>query len=365
MKEKRLPIYILMSLILMLTMGLMTGCGKDEESDNSGKVASTEAVLSTASTEEVVVTTETPKDADGFIVSDDYVETLGDTINVRVSPSTDADIYMLLEAGEVLKRTGYNDEWTRVLVDNENFYIYSDYVVLTQAPADESAYEATVASPGDAAGSGKELVKKIVIDPAKQANINVNQEQVGPGSEETKIGASTGNVGDTFGTKEYTLNLQYANLLKTEMESRGYEVILTRTDDNVDLSNQARAQLANESGATVFIRIQMNYSENKELSGAMAVCMTQDSQFNADLYGESSKLATRLLQGIIEQTEADNHGVYETDGMTVINWSSIPVVVIMPGYLSNENDEANLTSAEYQADIIKGIANGIDYYFAQ
>lgn len=361
MKNSRLCLYI----IMIMLAAAVSGCGKDKKQDDKGDKASTEATAAAASTEADVASTETARDEDGFIPAEDYVETLGDTINVRISPSTDADIYMLLEAGEVLKRTGYNEEWTRVMMDNDDFYIYSDFVALTQPPADTSKFEPPAASPSDAQGTGRQLVKKIVIDPGKQANINVNQEAVGPGSEETKQEAGTGSVGDAFGTKEYELNLQYANLLKIELERRGYEIILTRTEDNVDLSNQERAQLANDSGAAVFIRIQMNYSEDTELSGAMAVCMTEDSKFNANLYGESNKLATRLLQGITEQTEATNHGIYESDQMTAINWSSIPVAVIMPGYLSNETDEANLISAEYQTSMIKGIANGIDYYFAQ
>ena len=74
-------------------------------------------------------------DADGYYITNDYVKTLGETINVRVAASTDADIYKLLPGGEILNRVGYNEEWTKVMVDGSTFYVYSEYVIQTEPPA--------------------------------------------------------------------------------------------------------------------------------------------------------------------------------------------------------------------------------------
>lgn len=359
MKKNKFLLYFLMIFMLIFVVG----CGKkDKDSDKTtGSEATTEATIDLNNISTDTDAEKKPqKDADGYYITDDYVETVGETINVRVSPSLDADIYRIKEAGEVLKRTGYNDEWTRVLVDNSDFYISSEFVVETDAPVQDETENI-----GTDSDASQALDKKIVIDPGNQANFNVDLEELGPGSDDTKKGASNGNVGTELGTKEYELNLIYANLLKTELENRGYEVTLTRDTNDIDLSNKERAEIANQSGASVFVRIQMNYSENSELTGAMAVCMTEDSQFNSNLYNDSNQLASRLLQGIIEQTECVNHGIYETDRMTAINWSNIPVAVITLGYLSNADDEAKLISSEYQTKMINGIANGIEYYFAQ
>ncbi len=353
MKRKN---YIIVVFALCL---ILTSCGGKNDKKKKNDATSTETVPYQPATE-TEATTELPKDEDGFYITNDYVMTVGDTINVRVSPSTDASIYSLLGGGEVLNRTGYNDEWTRVILDNTNFYIHSELVEITDAPPEAMTEEIEdEASETDAV----KLEKKIVIDAANQTNPNMTQEAIGPGSEETKQGATTGNTGATLDTKEYELNLIYAEALKAELEKRGYEVTITRTENEVDLTNQERAQIANNSGATTFIRIQMNYSANSELSGVMALTMTNDSPYNASLHDDSYKLATRILQGATEKTGAINHGIYESNQITAVNWSNIPVTVIYVGYLSNSQDETNLLDENYRKDMIEGIADGIDYFY--
>jgi N-acetylmuramoyl-L-alanine amidase len=300
-------------------------------------------------------------DADGFYPADDYIKTVADTVNVRLQPDTDSSIYKLLAAGEVVKRTGYNDEWARVDIDGGSFYIYAEYVEVTDAPADVEEETASTETSEDENEDAKP--KTIVIDPGNQLSMNASTEQIGPGSEDTKMGATTGVVGIAQGTEEYSLNLTYALALKQELEERGYTVTLTRESNDVNITNKERAEIANASGAEAFIRIKMNYSTNDALTGIMAVTMSESSPYNSELYDESQKLATRLLQGLTESTGATNHGIYESDSMTAVNWSSIPVAVIELGYLSNEEDESKLLDVSYQSEVIKGLADGIDLYY--
>ena len=159
------------------------------------------------------------------------------------------------------------------------------------------------------------------------------------------------------------MNLSYAKLLKTELESRGYQVLLTRDTDEINLSNKDRAELANDSEATIYVRIQMNFSENSSLAGVMAVCMPEDSTFNGDLHADSYRLATYLIQGVLDKTACTNQGIYETDQMTSINWSEKPVALIKLGYLSNSEEESKLVDPDYQSEIVKGLADGLDAYY--
>jgi N-acetylmuramoyl-L-alanine amidase len=87
--------------------------------------------------------------------------------------------------------------------------------------------------------------------------------------------------------------------------------------------------------------------------------------YNGHLYDQSHALSTRILQGITEEVDVVNNGIYETDQMTTINWSIVPVSVIKIGYLSNEGEEELLMSYDYQTRICTGIANGLDFYFGK
>lgn len=366
--NRRILLYVAMT---FLFLGLV-GCGKkqDESSTNTQPIIQDEVQVNNTQIDSESVDSEvaTPVvDAEGYTVTDDYVKTTSMTVNVRVSPSTDAAIYRMLEEGTVLNRTGYKGDWTRILMDGTDFYVHSEFLVKTEKPEEleeppEDVAQQDVNMPED---TETPKVKKVVIDPGNQANANAAQEPIGPNSDVTKQGISVGKVGVLYGTKEYELNLAYAQLLKAELESRGYEVLLTRDNNAVDMTNKQRAEFANQSEATVFIRIQMNYSSNDDLSGVMALCMAENSPYNSQLYSESYALSTRLLQGIIEETGAVNNGIYETNEMTAINWSQIPVAVVKIGFLSNAEEEANLVSDEYKNKVITGIANGIDYYFEQ
>lgn len=363
-KISKRNIYIAISLTALLGVTL-TGCGGKKNKETDIATATDAGEIMPDSNTEVVQQVQQPQsdvvyDAEGFVVVSDYVETTGDTVNVRVQPTTDASIYELLAAGEVLKRTGYNDQWTRVFIDNTNLYIYSEYVVETEAPVN------TDADGNEDNAEEEERIPKektIVIDPGNQSSMNASTEPVGPGSEQTKVGVNSGVIGTAQGTAEYAVNLTYALALKDELEGRGYTVTLTRETNDANITNKGRAELANSTGATAFVRIKMNYSTNDALTGVMAVTMSSSNPYNSELYGESQELATRILQGITVQTEAENHGIYETDGMTAINWSDIPVAVIELGYLSNADDEAKLLDADYQKKVISGMADGIDLYY--
>lgn len=368
LRDKKTRIILLTCMMALV----LAGCGGKKKSKvNSSNFATSTDVTIGETTGSIApsdnnqgndmsgVTVVPQRDKDGFYVTDDFVETIGETVNVRVSPTTDSKIYMMLEPGKVMKRTGYNDEWTRVTIDRTSFYVFSEFVQIT------SKKQTTVGTDAGVDDEGKRLPKNktIVIDACNQVNMNAATEPVGPGSEETKVGANTGFTGANMGTAEYAINLTYALALKAELESRGYVVTMTRESNDVNITNRQRAEIANTSGATAMVRIKMNYSTNTALSGVMATTMTHDNPYHPNLYADGQELATRMLQGVTIWTGATNHGVFQTDGMTAINWSNIPVAVIELGYLSNAEDEANLLDAEYQKKVISGLADGIDLYY--
>lgn len=303
--------------------------------------------------------------ANGFTEVDETVYILEDKVNLRKGCGTQFSIVTQLNTGDSIKRTGYSEGWSRVVYKDKECYVMSEFL-----------------SKEDPTGAGGENVMALENQPVQAGAdgsaaaggrivaIDAGHRLKGfrKGTNRSRLIDNEGQGGGRRGgnqheTPEYKLTLSVSQKLRRILEERGYKVIMIRESNDVNLSNAERAEIANKSGASIFVRVHANSLDNNSVHGTLSMCQTAKNRYNGNLHAKSYSLSKKITDYVCAATGFKNRGVQETDSMSGINWCTIPVTIIEMGFMSNPEEDQKMAQDDYQELIAAGIANGIDAYF--
>lgn len=190
------------------------------------------------------------------------------------------------------------------------------------------------------------------------------REPVSPLSDETKPRYLSGTRGASL--TEEQLNLQVALKLRDALEALGAEVVMTREVSEISLPNTERCRIANESGADVHVHIHADGSESTSANGVSVLIPDGDLLGTPSIVEESARLGQLMVDCVSEATGAKNRGTVPRSDLTGLNFSEIPSVFIEMGFMTNPEEDALLSSGEYQDKIVAGMANSLlDWYGAE
>jgi N-acetylmuramoyl-L-alanine amidase len=205
----------------------------------------------------------------------------------------------------------------------------------------------------------------IGIDPGHQRIYNPKPEPVAPGSGQTKQKVAGGCRGVNSKVYEYEVVQNVGLYLKALLEELGATVVITHETLDVNISNAERAQMFNDAGVDLGIRLHCNKSDKRETRGAFMLVPTEG---RTKFYDYNVAAARTILQAYVDETGIPICG---KDGMTYrsdqtgFNWCTRPIINIEMGHLSNPDDDRLLSDEAFQKTMAQGLCNGIVQFFAE
>ena len=177
-------------------------------------------------------------------------------------------------------------------------------------------------------------------------------------------GRDAGASGINTGVKESDLSLAISQKLRDYLSNFGFKVVMTRETQAGLYSENAknfkkddmakREKIINKINADMIISIHLNSFPSISEKGAQA--FFEDSNENSILL--SNAVQKQLINNLPDARKSANKGDYY-----ILKSKNVPCSLIECGFLSNPDEEALLTTQDYQQEVAYAIFCGIiDYY---
>ncbi|MGL4730574.1 MAG: triple tyrosine motif-containing protein [Clostridium sp.] len=215
----------------------------------------------------------------------------------------------------------------------------------------------------------KEDTRKTILIDAGHGSGNKNYDNGDVGSSDTHYGVYY---------EEGKLNLQVAQKLKSALEKKGFNVLMTRGNSSDNMELRERARYANRENVDLVISIHQNsFDSNSHGVEVLVDPRSMDSNYRKEVIelgytdpnkthskkvSDSRKLASIVVDNLARQTGFRNRGVKD-QMLTVMRNSKCPAILVECGFISNPNEAKKLANSNFQQGIANSIANSVVEYF--
>lgn len=168
-------------------------------------------------------------------------------------------------------------------------------------------------------------------------------------------GSSSGATGEGGKRLEKNDTLRLSLLVRDELESRGYTVVMTRDTDS-DISLEERCNVANKAKAALFVSIHRNSTTGKGQGCEMWIHSSNPS--------DDRLLAENILQNLALTGADTSRGIHTgyregaNQNYYVNRCSKMPSVLAEIGFITSEKD--NTLFDEHLDELAKALADGIE-----
>jgi N-acetylmuramoyl-L-alanine amidase len=165
-------------------------------------------------------------------------------------------------------------------------------------------------------------------------------------------GRDPGAIGNGVQEKDITLSISIR--LGQTLQSMGYAVYYTRTNDS-EIDLEPRVADAERIDADVFVSVHANAlaANNSGINGI--------ETYHSRNSTVGKELATYVHSQILSETGANDRSV-RGSGFYVIARTSMPAILVETGFVTNALEAQNLSRPDYQQRMAEAIAKGIDRF---
>ena len=246
----------------------------------------------------------------------------------------------------------YNDAYmfVRVSAANKNTVLYESAEIDTYIDMPAAAEQAA---------EGRLKGVTVCIDPGHQRKTQVETVRRAPNIAEsvtTTIGSASGMA---TGRKESIVTLEVGVLLRDLLLAEGATVVMTRDTQKTFVGMLERAYIPNEANADFVLRLHCN-SGNEWAQGIQIYCPSDSSyaQEVADLETYRA-MGNTLLSAMKAATGKTRGGCTMNNSYVGNNWSMMPSFLVEMGYMSNQEEDYQLSSPVYQQWLAQGMVEGV------